>query len=194
MWFDVAPCIYGVLGRKEITTEVFNEKVKALKSQLTVLNSYLKGKYYIVGDNVTIADIVIAVYLIMPFQTLLDAGYRSKAISNVTEWFERVMALPAVVKYCGYVKPTDKPFKPFDPNAKVEPIKEAKPAGGKKGGKKEAEKAEDDVDMDDLFGDDDEDAAEAAKKAAEAAKAGAKKKKVVIAMSSVLLEVKPLDD
>lgn len=49
--------------------------------------------------------------------------------------------------------------------------------------------------MDDLFGDDDDDgeaAKEAAKKAKEAA--GKKKKKVVIAMSLVMLEVKPLDD
>lgn len=53
-----------------------------------------------------------------------------------------------------------------------------------------------DDDMDDLFGDDDEDDAEAAKKAAEAAKDAAKKKKKkeVIAMSLVMLEVKPIDD
>merc|ERR1711990_654342 len=50
--------------------------------------------------------------------------------------------------------------------------------------------------MDDLFGDDDDDeeaAREAAKKAKEAAQ-GKKKKKEVIAMSLVMLEVKPLDD
>ena len=61
--------------------------------------------------------------------------------------------------------------------------------------KKAAAKKEAD-DLDDLFGDDDEDD-DAAKKAAEAAKAaakGGKKKKVVIAMSLVMLEVKPLDD
>ena len=73
-------------------------------------------------------------------------------------------------------------------------------AGGKgkgKGGKKEApKKKDDDVDMDDLFGDDDDDgaAAKAASAAAKAAKDGKKKKKVVIAMSIVMLEVKPLDD
>lgn len=68
-----------------------------------------------------------------------------------------------------------------------------KDAGKGKGGKKDAKK-EDDMEMDDLFGDDDEADAEAAKKAAAAAKEGAKKKKkVVIAMSLVLLEVKPLD-
>ena len=48
--------------------------------------------------------------------------------------------------------------------------------------------------MDDLFGDDDDDgaAAEAAKKVKEESKK--KKKKEVIAMSLVLLEVKPIDD
>lgn len=64
----------------------------------------------------------------------------------------------------------------------------------KKGGKKEAKKEEEDDDLD-LFGDDNEEDAAAAKAAAEAAKAKAKKpKKVVIAMSLVMLEVKPLDD
>lgn len=67
--------------------------------------------------------------------------------------------------------------------------------GGKKGGKKEEKKeakpaADDDLD---LFGDDDDDGAAAAAAAA-AAKASKKKKKVVIAMSLVMLEVKPLDD
>jgi elongation factor 1-beta len=48
--------------------------------------------------------------------------------------------------------------------------------------------------MDDLFGSDDDDGA-AAKEAAKKAKdAAGKKKKVVIAMSLVMLEVKPLDD
>ena len=50
--------------------------------------------------------------------------------------------------------------------------------------------------MDDLFGEENEEDAEAAKAAAAAAKAAAtgKKKKEVIAMSLVMLEVKPLDD
>ena len=65
--------------------------------------------------------------------------------------------------------------------------------GGKaKGGKKEAKKDDDELD---LFGDDDEEEAEAAKKAAAAAKEGAKKKKKeVVAMSLVMLDVKPMDD
>ena len=68
------------------------------------------------------------------------------------------------------------------------------PEGPKVGAKKAAAKKDDDEL--DLFGDDDEDDGAAAKAAAEAAKkaaAGKKKKKEVIAMSLVMLEVKPLD-
>jgi elongation factor 1-beta len=68
-------------------------------------------------------------------------------------------------------------------------------AKGAKGGKKA--KKEDDDEMD-LFGDDNEDDAAAAAAVAAAAKAkataAAKPKKVVIAMSIVMLEVKPMDD
>ena len=58
-----------------------------------------------------------------------------------------------------------------------------------------AKKAAED-DLDDLFGDDDEDAAATAKAVAAAAKEKGKKKvkKAAIAMSLVMLEVKPLDD
>merc|ERR1712046_59206 len=71
--------------------------------------------------------------------------------------------------------------------------KEAK--GGKKGGDKKgkgkdkgkkAEKAEDDLDMDDLFGDDDAPAEKVVVKK--------KEKKKAAAMSLVMLSVKPLDD
>ena len=58
--------------------------------------------------------------------------------------------------------------------------------------KKEEKPADDDLD---LFGDDDDEDAAAAAAAAKANAAKAKKpKKVVIAMSLVMLEVKPLDD
>lgn len=190
--------MYGVFGHKEIPAATFNETVKALKTNMMTLNNYLKGKYYLVGDNVTIADVMVAAYLIIPMQTVFDGGYR-KAIPNVTEWFERMTGLPSFVRTCGYIKLSEKAFKQWDPNAKVEPIKAPAAAGGKKGGKgkKEEPKKDDDVDMDDLFGDDDEDDGAAAKAAVAKAKEAAKpkkEKKKVIAMSLVLLEVKPLDD
>merc|ERR1712086_723177 len=102
--------------------------------------------------------------------TVLGAGER-KAFPNVVNWFERCISLPSFIRRMGYVKMTEKAFRPFDKNAKVEPVK--------------ATPVKKDVEEDD----------EAAKKAAEAAKASKKKvKKPVIAMSLVMLEVKPFDD
>ena len=66
--------------------------------------------------------------------------------------------------------------------------------GGKKGGKKEeAKKPAEDDDLD-LFGSDDSEAAEAARQAAIDAKAKKSTKPKAIAMSLVMLEVKPVDD
>ena len=70
---------------------------------------------------------------------------------------------------------------------------------GKKGGKKEAApaKTEEDLEIDDLFGDDADDgeaAKEAAAKVAAAAAGKKKEKKKVIEKSLVILDVKPYDD
>ena len=51
-----------------------------------VLNDHLKDKHFLVGNNLTIADVVAACSLIMAYQTVLDAGFR-KGMPAVTEWF-----------------------------------------------------------------------------------------------------------
>jgi len=92
------------------------------------------------------------------------------------------MKHPQFVGRLGHVKPAEKALKAFDPSSVVE-------------APKEEESANKDEDIDDLFGGDDDDGA-GAKAAAEAAKAAAKKKEKpkAVAMSLVMLEVKPLDD
>lgn len=117
------------------------------------------------------------------FQTILDAGFR-KAMPNLTAWFERWAAEPAIVRRFGHIHSCAKALKPVAGVDKPVTVKAA-PA-------KEAAKADDDLD---LFGDDNEEDAEAAKAAIAAAKekAKAKPKKEVIAQSLVMFEVKPLD-
>ena len=138
----------------------------------------MKGKQFLVGNKLSVADVVLATAFIAPFQTVLDAAFRKES-PNFSNWFIKLMAEPAFIKRVGIIKPCEKALSAFNPDAKAETPAE--------------EKKEDD-DMD-LFGDDDEEDAEAAKKAAEAAKAGAKKKKEKPPeMSLIILEVKPLDD
>ena len=50
----------AVFGHGEVSADVFNNAVKNLKSQMMVLNNHLDGKYFLVGDSITAADVVLA--------------------------------------------------------------------------------------------------------------------------------------
>ena len=176
------PVVYAAFGHVVVPQKDFAENLKTLKQRAEHFNKALEGKSWLVGDKLTIADVVCAAGWVIVFQSVFDGAVR-KTVPNLTSWFERCIALPSFVKAMGNIKLTEKALKAWDPNADPEDDVEEAPA-----------KADDD-EMD-LFGDDDEDdvaAAAAAKASAEAAKAK-KPKKVVIAMSLVMLEVKPVDD
>jgi elongation factor 1-gamma len=151
-------------------TAEYNATLNKVKNEAIALNGALKGKKFLVGDKVTLADLVCAWTLMPAFQLVLDAGFR-KGKAEVAAWFESVTSLPEFKKSAGNVKACAKALKP--PGAAGDAPKAA-PA--------KAKKEEDD--MDDLFGSDDDDgaAAAAAKAVADKAKAGKKKeKKPVIA-------------
>ena len=176
------PVVYSAFGHKVIPQTEFAAGLKTLKAKAQAFNTALKGKHWLVGDRISVADVVCGAGWVIAFQSVFDGGFR-KSIPHLTAWFERCIGLPSFIKALGHVKMTDKAMKAWDPNAPVEAVEEVKAP----------EPKADDDDLD-LFGDDDEDDAAAAAAAAAAAKASKKKKKVVIAMSLVMLEVKPLDD
>ena len=124
----------------------------------------------------TLADLVLGSVLTPAFQLVFDAGFR-KGMSDLSSWFDGYCSLAQVKKVAGAIKACAKSVKPLG-------AKEEAPA--------KVEKKEDD--LDDLFGDDDDADEAAAAAAAIKEKAKAKKKKEVIAMSLVMLEVKPMDD
>lgn len=85
----------GVFGTQPVYSDAYNESVKLVKDQMKTLNNVLKDdKRWLVGDSCTLADIYLAVNLIVPFQVCLDGGYQ-KAMGNVCKWFQRVTRMPA---------------------------------------------------------------------------------------------------
>lgn len=116
----------AIFGWSRIDADTYNDALKNLKAALQILNSHLKDKTYLVGNNITAADVVVAINLILPYQTVLDAGFR-KGMANVSTWFEKTIKNPHFVKRLGNVKLAAKPFKPELP-AKEEKKAEAKPA------------------------------------------------------------------
>lgn len=146
----------------------YNPKAKELVGKLNAMEKILSKTAWVKGDFPTSVDVEAFEYLQPNFKDISPLTY-----PHTFAWYSQMYRM-------NEKKRASLPKITFDWGDKAE---------------KKAEKKDDD-DMDDLFGDDDDDAEaakEAAKKAKEAA-AGKKKKKEVIAMSLVMLEVKPLDD
>ena len=120
--------VQAVHGWAEISQADFTTALNAIKQNAKDLNTNLKGKTWIVGDNVTLADLVLATQFIIPMQTLLDAGFR-KAMPDFGAWFDRCVALPEFIAVCGHIKSCSKSIKP---QIKAEPKKEEKKAAAPK--------------------------------------------------------------
>lgn len=150
-----------------------NEAVNNLKQLAQALDKELEGKKWILGDNFSLADLYLGAQFTTAFQTVISPDGFGKAAPNLVRWFAAFCAEKSVVARFGIIKSCTKPIK-------VGEAGESNAAPAKK----------DDDDFDDLFGGDD-DAAATPKPKIEIVKK--KEKKKVIAMSLVMLEVKPLD-
>src|SRR3546814_7656495 len=58
---------------------------ETLANALTVLENLLADKTYLVGDNVTLADITVASALLYPFKFVADAAYRAPFVNVRSE-------------------------------------------------------------------------------------------------------------
>lgn len=90
----------AVAGWMPASKEKFTEAKKGLKEAVKVLDTHLKGRKFLVGESVTIADITIASVLTLPFRVFFDEATR-KTIPHVTEWFLGVSSLPAFQSVLG---------------------------------------------------------------------------------------------
>jgi len=57
-----------------------------MKAALTVLNTHLLTRTYLVGDKLSLADIAVVSALVYPMKMLLDEAWRMEFV-NVTRWF-----------------------------------------------------------------------------------------------------------
>ena len=74
---------YPILGAMKTNPGTMKKSVEDLKAALKVLNAHLTKKTYMVGETITLADIVIASTLVYPFSFVMDNAWR-KASPAVT--------------------------------------------------------------------------------------------------------------
>lgn len=80
------------------------EKAKVdLAQGLTKLNDYLLTRTYLVGNQITLADIVVASTLLYPMKLVCDKNYL-KPFNNVVRWFQTCVNQPAFAAVVGKVE------------------------------------------------------------------------------------------
>jgi len=133
--------IYPIWGYGVYNPEAAKKAQELVKAQLNILNNYLKSRSFLVGERVTLADIVVASTLAGYYSTVFDTTYR-KSIINVNRWFVTVVNQPKFLKIVPHIELVDK--------AKTPIIKEEAKIDIKEAPKKEKPKKEFEEEFDDV--------------------------------------------
>ncbi len=91
--------IYHDAFKREQTPETLAAATKGLETACAVLDKALAGKTYLLGDKLTLADIMFAPYLEYGMGTSAKPIFTSH--SNMASWWGRVSERPAWLKTAG---------------------------------------------------------------------------------------------
>jgi len=89
--------IWGIIPNVPEATENAKEDIK---KALAILNSHLLTRTYLVGERISLADIVVGASLFNLFKQVFDPAYR-KPFPNVVRWFTTVANQPNFKKVLG---------------------------------------------------------------------------------------------
>ena len=128
-WIDYAtleitnaanPLIDPIFGWKYHSKEVVNNSQKDLKKRMDVLEKHLEGKEYLVGNNITLADIIMFNKIRFVMQFLYPQQMRDNIFKNVNKWFSKIMETPEAKKAYGRIILCKQPVKAHIPEKKKE--------------------------------------------------------------------------
>jgi elongation factor 1-gamma len=94
--------IYPILGYMENHPEATNKAKADIRKVLSILNDYLADKTFLVGERITLADIVVAVSMVYLYKLVLDPGFRKPFVNN-NRWFLTCINQPQFQEVIGEV-------------------------------------------------------------------------------------------
>lgn len=132
VWF------YPVVGYMPFHADAYAKAKGDLAKALGILDAYLLDKTYLVGHQITLADICVVSALVYPMKLVCDKAYL-KPFSNVVRWFNTCVNQPAFKSVIGEVTLCKK-----ETTAPGQEAPKADKGGKKKGGegKKDKKKKE----------------------------------------------------
>ena len=93
--------VYPIFGWDVYDKEKEKKSLERVKKLLGALNKQLEGKKFILGDNITLADVVNFRFIRPYFQLVLPEGLRNSLLKNVSEWFKNIAESPEALKAYG---------------------------------------------------------------------------------------------
>jgi len=151
--------VFPILGYIPNNAVATNKAKADIRKSLEFLNKHLLTRTFLVGERISLADIVVAVSLLRLYERVLDAPFR-KPFGNTNRWFQTCINQPEFKSVIGDVKLCDKmevapegaaaaegkkeekPAKKEQPKKEEKPAKKEQPKKEEKPKKKEAEKEE----------------------------------------------------
>jgi len=122
--------LYPIMGYLQYNEKATQEAKKELQKSLNVLNQHLLSNTFLVGNAVTLADIVVATALVDLWRMVFTSKFISP-YSNVSRWFNTLVNQPEFSRVLGKVELAKEEAQP--PKApKADKKKEAAAAAPKK--------------------------------------------------------------
>ena len=121
-WIEFASCeinrchkaiINPVFGWNDFCKDSFDKENNKIKDYLKILEKELDGKNYLVGNRMTLADIVLFRYLRFFMMLHFPDGMRKKLLPHTTKWFEGIMKTKEAIKAYGRTVLCKQPLKAF---------------------------------------------------------------------------------
>jgi len=142
--------VYPILGYMQSNPKTAQKAREDLLYALSLLNSHLETRTFLVGNRVTLADISLSCSLLWAFKLYLDPATRA-AVPNVERWFLTCVNQPQFAAVMGEVAlctaaPAGAAAKPKEEKKKEEKKAEAKPAAAAEAKPKEDKKKKKDDD------------------------------------------------
>lgn len=133
---------YWQFGWQDFNFQANKKALEDLAAGFAFLENHLLSRTFVVGQRLSLADIVLASQLFYPLKLSLDGAFRSKFPATL-RWFSHVMALPAsanvvgAVVYCAKApSPPKNKKKQKEPKKKKEQPKKKEQAAPKPKAKK----------------------------------------------------------
>jgi len=94
--------LFPIFGLMENNVAATNKAKGDIRKVMDILNQHLADQTYLVGERITLADIVVACHLLPLFRKVLDPGFR-KPFNNVLRWFTTLINQPNFNEVLGEV-------------------------------------------------------------------------------------------